>query len=451
MEALEPGATFGPYSIEGLVAAGGMGQVYAARHEVYGSIIALKVLHDTLDKQDDWRKRFQEEGLVGTQLKHPNVLSAREVIDQEGQNAIVMDLVKGGQTLEKVIGREFPNGLPVVQGLQLFLSILQGLDYLHGKGVVHGDLKPENVMIEGDYRKPESWTPLVTDFGTVGLIAHPVVIDGRTAVVATPRYASPEHMRGVDKIEVRSDVYCLGLMLHHLLTGKHCSDARTVREAAKFVHETVPVVNLVDLPEDLIQVFRKSTRVKASKRYANCRELALDIRQILDKMGAKLDLDDVQADLATEVDEEQAEAQRKLTEAAQREPQATDAPTELDPVQPPRGEPGAYGKGSRSEVTLEPDDAPETGDPPSMPGEEVESSAAAPEASDSDPDADDVLLDTGMEAQPDEPEPEKTVARPKKISESPAPAPSSMAVLVPLVGLGLLVLIVLAVLALVVF
>ena len=217
MESLEPGATFGPYTIEGLVAGGGMGQVYAARHEVYGSVVALKVLHASLDEQADWRSRFQEEGLVGTQLKHPSVLSAREVVDHQGKAAIVMDLVKGGQTLEKVIGREFPNGMPLVQGLQLFLSICQGIEYLHSKGVIHGDLKPENVMIDGDYRRPETWKPLVTDFGTVGLIAHPVVIDGRTAVVATPRYASPEHLRGVDKIEIRSDVYCLGLMLHHLL------------------------------------------------------------------------------------------------------------------------------------------------------------------------------------------------------------------------------------------
>lgn len=447
MEALKPGAVFGPYAIEGLVAAGGMGQVYAARHQVYGSIIALKVLHDTLDKQDDWRKRFQEEGLVGTQLKHPNVLSAREVVDQDGQSAIVMDLVKGGQTLEKVIGREFPDGLPLVQGLQVFLAITQGLDYLHGKGVVHGDLKPENVMIEGDYRKPATWNPLVTDFGTVGLIAHPVVIDGRTAVVATPRYASPEHMRGVDRIEVRSDVYCLGLLLHHLLTGRHCSDARTVREAAKFVHQTIPVVNLVDLPEDLIEVFRKATRVKPEKRYADCRELALAIRQVLDGLGVQLDLEDVQADLATEVDEEQAEAQRKLTEAAQREPAETEAPTELDPVQPPRGKPGAYEKASRSEVTLEPGDPPESGDPASMPGDEVEAPppAQAPTVA-SDPD--DIVLDTGMEAQPIDEEPEKTEARPRLSSSTPVTASSGLALVVPLVAVAVAVVVVLVALVL---
>ena len=66
----------------------------------------------------------------------------------------------------------------------MFLEIVQGIDYLHGKGIVHGDLKPENVMIEGEYRRPETWHTKLTDFGTVGLIAHPVVIDGRTVTLA---------------------------------------------------------------------------------------------------------------------------------------------------------------------------------------------------------------------------------------------------------------------------
>jgi serine/threonine protein kinase len=377
MEQLEPGAAFGPYAVEGLVAAGGMGQVYAARHDVYGSVCALKILHAHLHGDAGWRARFNEEGVIGTQLKHPHVLSARELVEHDGRIAIVMDLVKGGQTLEKVMAREYPKGLSLVAGLQAFLSITQGIDYLHGKGIVHGDLKPENVMIEGEYRRPETWRPKVTDFGTVGLIAHPVVIDGRTAVVATPRYASPEHLRGVDQIEVRSDVYCLGLILHFLLSGTHCSDARTVREAAMFVLDDVPLVNLVDQPDVVLQVFRKATAQDPANRYANCRELALAVRKALDALGVTLDLEDVAADLATEVDEDRAALQRDVgprDEPDTAEPTESSRPTEIDharreaifdapPVPPaslesvrPPGPP--YGKGSDSEVTLEPDEAP---------------------------------------------------------------------------------------------
>jgi serine/threonine protein kinase len=238
--------------------------------------------------------------------------------------------VPGGQTLEKIIAREFREGLSVVQALQVFLTIVQGIDYLHGKGIVHGDLKPENVMIEGDFRSPPTWTPKVTDFGTVALIAHPVMLDGRPAVVATPRYASPEHLLGVDQLEFRSDIYSLGLILHFLLTGRHASSAQTVREAYERTLRPVPMVNLVDLPEDVVSVFKRSVAVDPDERFQSCRELALSVRSVLDAHGVQLDLDDIQADLATEVDEDRA-AKQAETHRRKAQPTEEEAPTELDP------------------------------------------------------------------------------------------------------------------------
>lgn len=334
-ERLADGTQFGPYTIEGLIAGGGMGQVYAARHTVFGNTVALKVLHPSLHADPGWRARFNEEGLVGTQLKHPHVLSARELVHNDGRIALVVDLVSGGQTLERVMSREFRDGLPLVPALHVFLKVLQGMDYLHGKGIVHGDLKPENVMIEGDLRKPETWVPKVADFGTVALIANPVEIDGRAAVVATPRYASPEHLYGVDQIETRSDVYCLGLLLHFLLTGRHASNAQTVREAAERVALPVPIVTLVDQPDALIQTFKRATALDPQDRFATARELALAVRTVLDAVGATLDLPDVAADLATEVDEERA-AQRRAASSppsSQRNqgPSESQAETVVDP------------------------------------------------------------------------------------------------------------------------
>jgi serine/threonine-protein kinase len=328
-ERLSDGTVFGTYTIEGLIAGGGMGQVYAARHNIYGSAVALKVLHPALHADKGWRERFNEEGLVGTQLKHPNVLSARELVENEGRIALVVDLVPGGQTLEKVIAREFRDGIGLVPSLQVFLKILQGMDYLHTKGIVHGDLKPENVMIEGDFRHPETWIPKVTDFGTVSLIANPVEIDGRPAVVATPRYASPEHLYGVDQIVVRSDIYCLALILHFLLSGRHASNAQNVREAAERVMLPVPIVNLVDQPEVLVEVFQRATALELEDRFPTVRALALAIRGVLDAIGAELVLPDVAADLATEVDEERAKQRTRAAAAARTS--ASQAATEADP------------------------------------------------------------------------------------------------------------------------
>jgi serine/threonine protein kinase len=316
MTTMEPGTGFGAYTIEGFIAGGGMGEVYAARHGVYGSPVALKVLHPSLHADDSWRARFNEEGLVGQQLKHPHVLAARELIEAEGRVALVLDLVRGGQTLLKVVNREFATGIPLVQSLQVFLGILQGVEYLHGKGIVHGDIKPENVLLQGDFRDPATWIPLVTDFGTVGLIAHPVFIDGVTAVVASPRYASPEHMQGVDRLDVRSDIYSLGLVLHYLLTGRHASDARDVAEAAIRVLQPVSLVHMVDQPESVLALVRTACAVDPAQRFAACRDMALAIRRTLDELGVKLQLEDLQADLATEVMEERLRMRREAADNA---------------------------------------------------------------------------------------------------------------------------------------
>ena len=345
-ERLADGTPFGTYTIQGLIGRGGMGQVYAARDSVYGTTVALKVLHPRLHADEGWRSRFNEEGLVGTRLKHPHILSARELVENDGRIALVLDLVSGGQTLEKVISREYRSGVPLVAALQVFLRILQGVDYLHGKGVVHGDIKPENMLIEGDLRDPESWVPKVTDFGTVALIANPVEIDGRPAVVATPRYASPEHLLGVDRLEVRSDVYCLGLILHFLVTGRHVSNAANVQQALEHTMLPVPILALVDQPEGLIEVFKAATARDRRDRYGTARDFALGVRGVLEAVGVSLDLDDVQSELATEImgedDDPDAEDDEAFDSQATTEPAPRTAPPgAVLPLSPKLDEPEA--------------------------------------------------------------------------------------------------------------
>jgi serine/threonine-protein kinase len=327
MMTLQAGAAFGPYVIEGFVAGGGMGRVYAAAHDVYGNAVALKVLHDRFAADPRWHTRFSQEGLLGLQLKHPHVLSARELVDHDGQTALVMDLVRGGQTLLSAIEREHPSGLAMGDALRIFLRIASGVEYLHERGLVHGDLKPENVLIEGQLRAPSDWMPRVTDFGTVALIADPVVIDGKPAVVASPRYASPEHLLGVDRLEIRSDVYALGLILHWLLSGEHASGARTVNEAAEVVLDPIGLVHVVDQPDPLLHILQTATAPTLEARYRDCRELALAIRDVLDEIGMKLQLDDLQSELATEIMEARAEAQKALQRGEGPHPDDTD----LDP------------------------------------------------------------------------------------------------------------------------
>jgi serine/threonine-protein kinase len=312
MTILKPGAAFGPFTIEGYVAGGGMGQVYAATHAVYGHPVALKVLHEPFSADPRWHRRFSEEGLLGLQLKHPHVLSARELVEHDGRLALVMDLVSGGQNLLKVMERDWPTGLPLGLALGVFLRVVSGVEYLHDRKLVHGDLKPENVLIAGGLRDPATWAPKVTDFGTLALIADPVTIDGRVAVVASPRYASPEHLRGVDQLTEASDVYALGLVLHFLLCGAHASGARTIAEAARQVGGPISLVYVVDQPDPLLAILERATHPEPARRYASCRDLALAVRDVLDELGLGLQLDDLQAELATEIVEDRAQAQRAL-------------------------------------------------------------------------------------------------------------------------------------------
>jgi serine/threonine-protein kinase len=326
MERLPVGATFGEWTIQGMIASGGMGDVYAAVHARYPQGVALKVLHERLHADADWRMRFNEEGLVGEMLKHPHVLSASALVEHDGRIALVLDLVAGGQTLEKVISREYASGLPAVAALRVFMAVVQGVEYLHARGIIHGDIKPDNVLIDGDVRVPESWVPKVTDFGTVALIAHPAMLAGRPAVVATPRYASPEHLDGVDALRTVSDIYCLGLLLHFLLTGRHASDARTVADALPRVSEPVPELHLVDVPESLLRLFRVAVAVDPTQRFPHCAALTYAIRDVLSEMGAPILLPDMTPDLATEVDE--APAGPGDATLAERQELSEDAPTD---------------------------------------------------------------------------------------------------------------------------
>lgn len=303
---LADGTIFQSYKIEGLIATGGMGQVYRARHRVFKEVVALKVLHSSLHADPEWRTRFDWEGNVGEQLKHPYVLAARERIHARNHIALVLDMVPEGQTLERIISRDYPNGLDPDLAMDVFLKVLSGMRYLHERDIVHGDIKPENVLIRGNWREPWDWHPLVTDFGTVALIAKPVNIDGRPAVVATPRYASPEHLCGVDHIVVRSDIYCLGLLLHYLLSGRHASNAQNVFEAADRVQMPVPVLNLTDkVPGELIDVFRRMVAMDPADRYESVLAVAMDIRAIRDQDGSRSEEDNLDAapDCITEQDE----------------------------------------------------------------------------------------------------------------------------------------------------
>jgi serine/threonine-protein kinase len=216
------------YRIVGLVGRGGMGEVYRADDMKLGQPVALKFLPAALQADDDRRDRFYNEVRMARQVTHPAVCRVHDVGEVDGHLFLSMEYVDGEDlgSLLRRIGR-----LPQDKAIELSRQLCAGLGAAHDKGVLHRDLKPGNVMVDGRGRVR------ITDFGLSGLVDGIGADDVRSG---TPAYMSPEQLAGRE-VTVRSDVYALGLVLYELFTGKRAFDGRSIQELSRQREE---------LPED---------------------------------------------------------------------------------------------------------------------------------------------------------------------------------------------------------
>jgi hypothetical protein len=198
------------YEIEELVGTGGMSSVYRARDRELERRVALKILHDHFASDPEYVERFRREARAIARLNHPNIVTVIDRGEFEGRQFIVFEHVPG-ENLKEVVEREGP--LPVSQALALTRQIARGLAFAHEQGVVHRDVKPQNVLLD------ESGTAKVTDFG-IARSLHPE--EGLTqsgTLLGTSHYISPEQASG-QPVDERSDQYSLGVLLYELLTGE---------------------------------------------------------------------------------------------------------------------------------------------------------------------------------------------------------------------------------------
>jgi serine/threonine-protein kinase len=237
----------GRYRIVSLVGAGGMGEVYKADDLRLDHPVALKFLPETLSLSPAALSRFHAEVRIGRQVSHPNVCRIYDVGDVDGLNFLTMEFIDGEDlaSLLRRIGR-----LPADKALEISRQLCAGLAAAHDAGVLHRDLKPHNVMIDGRGRAR------ITDFGVAALareVRHDHVVEG------TPAYMAPEQLRGGDTT-VRSDLYSLGLVLYEIFTGRRAIEAGTLAEAvmhhssgsivtspSNVVHDVDPIVERVIL------------------------------------------------------------------------------------------------------------------------------------------------------------------------------------------------------------
>jgi eukaryotic-like serine/threonine-protein kinase len=197
------------YELEKLVGTGGMSSVYRAHDSLLERHVALKVMHEQLLAEGDHVERFRREARLAAQLSHPNIVTVIDRGEQEGRQFIVFEYVEG-ENLKALIEREAP--LPERAAIELALQIADGLAFAHGHGLVHRDVKPQNVLLTEDGRAK------VTDFGIARSIDVHHGLTQTGTVMGTSDYISPEQARG-GPVDACSDIYSLGAVLYELLTG----------------------------------------------------------------------------------------------------------------------------------------------------------------------------------------------------------------------------------------
>ncbi|MEM9954664.1 MAG: protein kinase [Chloroflexota bacterium] len=258
------GRTLGQYEIIDVLGRGGMATVYLGRQASIDRYVAVKVLppHPGLDEA--FKERFQLEAKAIGNLQNPNILPLFDYGTVEDVIYLVMQYVDGG-TLEDLIELG-PMNVPKVE--KLVRSIASGLDYAHGKGVIHRDIKPGNILLQDNH-------PLLADFGMVKMVSGDANLTG-TSIVGTPSYMAPEQGQGLD-VDQRVDVYALAAMTYEMLTGKQpFSGATPMQMILAHINDQVPDVRELrpDINENVSNVIKRGMAKQPDLRHTSAGDFA---------------------------------------------------------------------------------------------------------------------------------------------------------------------------------
>jgi streptogramin lyase len=263
---LRPGDQLGGYTVVELVASGGMGDVYRALDPELDRSVALKVIASPLARDDRFRRRFEREWRMMAALDHPNVVAVYRAGEEAGRLLMAMRFVDG-ESLDALLARRGP--LAPKEAVAIVTEVAAGLDAAHAAGLVHRDVKPGNILLAGDGRV------FVTDFGLTVPAQRPTTLTATGQFMGTVAYAAPEQIRGAD-LDARTDVYALGGVLHHCLTGQPPYAAGTELEAiAAHLSDTAPRPStLAPIPVAFDEVIARAMAKNPADRHATAGALA---------------------------------------------------------------------------------------------------------------------------------------------------------------------------------
>ena len=259
------GMQLGPYRVLEPLGEGGMAAVYKAHQPGLDREVALKILPRQLASDPEFVQRFEQEARLIAKLQHPHILPVIDYGQAEGYSYIVMPFVRAG-TLAKLLQGK-PRPMPEVARLTSQLG--EALDYAHSQGVVHRDLKPSNVLLD------ERGNCLLTDFGIARLVETTSNLTATGTVLGTPSYMSPEQAKG-DRVDQRSDIYSLGIIMYELATGRVPFRADTpLAVLMKHVNDPLPPPRNLnpDLPEAMERVILKALAKAPEDRFARAGDM----------------------------------------------------------------------------------------------------------------------------------------------------------------------------------
>jgi tetratricopeptide (TPR) repeat protein/tRNA A-37 threonylcarbamoyl transferase component Bud32 len=281
---LAPSRRIGVYEILGHLGAGGMGEVYRARDTRLGRIVAIKFLSSDALTDRYARERLAREAQLASSLNHPNIVTVYDIGEEEGHPFIVMELIEG----ESLYRRLITKSLKTREVLDIACQVADGLAAAHGAGVVHRDLKPQNIMLTTDGRAK------IVDFGLSKqapgssgpdeLTAKGSALTADHLVLGSAGYMAPEQVAG-QVVDGRADQFALGAVLYEMLSGKRAFKKGTsVQTMASIIEDEPP--SLFDLspavPEPVVALVERCLAKSPDRRYASTYDLARDLHDLRD-------------------------------------------------------------------------------------------------------------------------------------------------------------------------
>lgn len=270
---LPTGSQVGPYRIEGLVAHGGMSTIYRANHTAIGRNVALKILSDEIAGDETNRERFATEWKVAAALRHPNILEVYDAGEADGRLYMAMEMVEGGD-VGNLIDRE--GALAPERALLILEQAAGALDAAHSAGIIHRDVKPANLLLDGD-------RVFLTDFGLTKVVGSSARLTAPGRMVGTASYLSPEQIRN-EPVDYRADVYALGCVMFEALTATSPYEADS-DFVLMYAHlsEAVPNVSArrPGLPPAVDAVVARTMAKPAGDRYESAGEAVAALRDAL--------------------------------------------------------------------------------------------------------------------------------------------------------------------------